>query len=436
VAALVVACAACGGLVDAEDTTADAASDGSSLEGSPDSTVADAAGADVKTDSSRDASPSPDTSTRDAGHARDAREPSDASAAHDVREARDAREAGDVHDAGDVRDVGTMPMSCNDDCALGQQECSLLPQVCTYDDAGFTIGCQPQVEGVWTCVVASTGCTVWGQAAGCSPDVPCCLACDPGACPLGDTGEPCQQDTDCASDACDAIAHQCVSSQCADHRQDGTESDIDCGGLLCDACGGGKRCLNNLDCRAAEYCSSSHVCVGPIPDAATPPPCQDACVLGDQECSLLPQVCTYDGAGFTVSCEAPGEGTWTCVAGSAGCTVWAAGAACSAAGPCCAGCQQVTCDAGVGSLCWSCPPGSSGQPCEQDTDCVSNACDALSHACTTSQCADQRQDGLETDVDCGGPDCTPCLRGQRCLSNRDCLPGNICVNNGYWDVCN
>ena len=90
---------------------------------------------------------------------------------------------------------------------------------------------------------------------------------------------------------------------------------------------------------------------------------------------------------------------------------------------------------GCGPLCWSCPPGSDGRPCEQDTDCVSGACDAAGHECVASQCADHRQDGVETDVDCGGPVCAPCGVGQGCQSNRDCQPGHVCVNNGYRNAC-
>jgi hypothetical protein len=430
-AMLFVAITGCGGLLATDDAPV-GPSDASSLEASGDSTVTSPDGDDsaAATDTSVEASSSPEASAQDAA---------DASMADDATESGDA---GDAADAPADSPIDAPRPFCDDACALGDQECSPLPQVCTYDDAGHTVGCQPQGQGVWTCVTGSTGCSVWASGVACSADIPCCVTCEQGVCPLGSLGDPCRQDTDCASDACDAVAHVCISSRCADHRQDGDEADVDCGGSLCDSCQGGQRCRSNGDCQPGHVClgGSVRLCSGSAPppadasatDAAS---CSDECAVGDQGCSLLPQVCTYDDAGFTASCDAPGEGHWTCVLGSAGCAVWAPGASCGSAAACCAGCAQVACDAGAGPLCWSCPPGSDGRPCEQDTECVSGACDAVGHECVSGQCADHRQDGVETDVDCGGPVCAPCGVGQGCQSNRDCQPGHVCVNNGYRNAC-
>ena len=106
---------------------------------------------------------------------------------------------------------------------------------------------------------------------------------------------------------------------------------------------GGERCRSSGDCQAGSVClgGSIRFCNGPPPadaSASDAGSCADECAVGDRECSLLPQVCTYDDAGFTASCDAPGEGAWTCVVGSAGCAVWAPGAACGAGATCCAGC--------------------------------------------------------------------------------------------------
>ncbi len=116
-------------------------------------------------------------------------------------------------------------------------------------------------QSIWTCVVGDAGCAVWDEGLACRSDVPCCVPCmyefD---CPLGSIGDPCQQDTDCAFDACDALTHQCVSDPCRDHRQDGQESDVDCGGQECGACLTGQRCQSNFDCQSGHLCAPSHLC--------------------------------------------------------------------------------------------------------------------------------------------------------------------------------
>jgi hypothetical protein len=75
-----------------------------------------------------------------------------------------------------------------------------------------------------------------------------------------------------------------------------------------------------------------------------------------------------------------------------------------------------------GGTCPTCPL---AKNCNVDTDCTSNACDALSLTCVASQCADQRKDGNETDVDCGGGTCPTCNVGQMCQVNSDCAT-NVC----------
>jgi hypothetical protein len=290
---LVVTCAACGGLLHTDDAPVEPAADASSLEASSDSTVACPVGDDAAAaDASFEASPPPEASTNDA---------SDASDAADAREAADAGDASDATSDSSAFDAAPVHSPCLDACGLGDQECGRLPQVCTYDDAGFTVGCASQGLGVWTCVVGATGCTVWANGVTCLSDVPCCVTCEQGICPLGSVGDPCEQNTDCASNACDAVIHVCVSSQCADHRQDGLESDVDCGGY-CDGCRGGQGCQSSGDCQPSEVCIR-HVCSGTggwpfdasARDAAEEPsPCADECTVGDQGCSLLPQVCTYD----------------------------------------------------------------------------------------------------------------------------------------------
>jgi hypothetical protein len=81
---------------------------------------------------------------------------------------------------------------------------------------------------------------------------PLCHPCDLGA--------KCAVDADCVSAACDAVIHECIAEQCQDHQTDGDESDVDCGGTTCDACGQGKKCNSSFDCRAGHPCAVSKVC--------------------------------------------------------------------------------------------------------------------------------------------------------------------------------
>jgi hypothetical protein len=75
-----------------------------------------------------------------------------------------------------------------------------------------------------------------------------------------------------------------------------------------------------------------------------------------------------------------------------------------------------------GGVCPGCDPGKS---CLGDGDCKWQACDAISFICISNQCADRHMDGRETDVDCGGGTCKPCNVGEHCFSNFDCY-GSVC----------
>lgn len=74
----------------------------------------------------------------------------------------------------------------------------------------------------------------------------------------------------------------------------------------------------------------------------------------------------------------------------------------------------------------TCSPCATGSPCNTNADCSTDACDVDSLFCVSSQCEDGQQDGEETDVDCGGPACNPCLLGAKCDANFDCEGGLFC----------
>jgi hypothetical protein len=187
--------------------------------------------------------------TSDAGH--------DAPTSMDAAEGRDAGEdAEDAHAEAKAKDAGRPHAPC-DQCDTGDQECAPVPGVCK-DDAGFVVSC---TTAIWTCVLGDAGCAVWAEPAACRSDVPCCVPCEyEFDCPLGSIGTVCEQDTDCAFNSCNALTHVCNSSQCGDHREDGSETDIDCGGFICNPCQRGQGCQANYDCIGGSFCNSSHVC--------------------------------------------------------------------------------------------------------------------------------------------------------------------------------
>jgi hypothetical protein len=74
----------------------------------------------------------------------------------------------------------------------------------------------------------------------------------------------------------------------------------------------------------------------------------------------------------------------------------------------------------------SCPPCASSKLCLSASDCVSKSC-VLNRCAASVGCGDGIRDGTETDVDCGGGGpCAPCGFNQLCLAPRDCASG-VCL---------
>ncbi len=73
-------------------------------------------------------------------------------------------------------------------------------------------------------------------------------------------------------------------------------------------------------------------------------------------------------------------------------------------------------DCGGGS-CNSCDI---GKKCNEDKDCSTNSCDSSTKICQITSCTDSIKNGFETDVDCGGKDCSSCIVGKSCTANSDC----------------
>lgn len=69
-----------------------------------------------------------------------------------------------------------------------------------------------------------------------------------------------------------------------------------------------------------------------------------------------------------------------------------------------------------------CSPCSAGASCHKDADCASSSCAKTLH-CAASQCDDEILNGNETDVDCGGSACSGCAELAACTAGSDCASG-------------
>jgi hypothetical protein len=71
-------------------------------------------------------------------------------------------------------------------------------------------------------------------------------------------GTPCTSDATCASRTC-STAKVCTAARSDDRLENGTETDVDCGGAAAPRCAEGKKCLTDADCNGA--CSYAGTCV-------------------------------------------------------------------------------------------------------------------------------------------------------------------------------
>ena len=119
-----------------------------------------------------------------------------------------------------------------------------------------------------------------------------------------DTGGKCASAGDCTSKHCDTGAtNKCLAPTFTDTIQNGTETDVDCGGTVGHECAAGLACLVGSDC-ASTGCNYDKKCA---PKAScTPQHGGDTCKSGDGNAteSCCTQVTvpgsTFTGASFTV----------------------------------------------------------------------------------------------------------------------------------------
>lgn len=83
-------------------------------------------------------------------------------------------------------------------------------------------------------------------------------------------------------------------------------------------------------------------------------------------------------------------------------------------------------DVDCGGDCDGC---ANGDNCLLGSDCDSGFCNA-SNKCAEPRCDDSLKNGYETDVDCGGSKCKKCDVGKYCNENRDCKTNNCDASTG------
>ena len=219
--------------------------------------------------------------------------------------------------------------------------------------------------------------------------------------PPTDSGPPaadCTKAADCPSKVCDIPKGKCVEATCKDGVRNGTETDTDCGGGVCDQCQPLKSCANPNDC-------TSGVCLA---YQCRAPACDDSVKNGpetDTDCGGPCAKC-----GIAKRCNGPADcETDVCVGGRC-------------ARPFCSDGVKNNAETDVDCGGGSCPRCSDAKSCLTGADCTSNVCadTGTGLKCQPPSCTDGIKNGTESDVDCGGAGCPGCAVGKVCRAGTDC----------------
>ncbi len=188
---------------------------------------------------------------------------------------------------------------------------------------------------------------------------------------------------------------------CVDGKQNGDETDLDCGGATC------------AKCEVFDGCSLGRDCVTGVCGGGTcqAPTCTDKVQNGRETGVDCGAGCP--GCGTGEDCNVPSD----CVSGVCNDGTCAA--------PTCADHVMNGSETGVdcGGTCEkNCEP---GDGCNVGGDCTSGVC--TNHVCQLPTCVDAVMNGNESDVDCGGGACKACVPGDDCGVPSDCT-SNVCTN--------
>ncbi|MGC4070716.1 MAG: hypothetical protein QM784_39800 [Polyangiaceae bacterium] len=230
-------------------------------------------------------------------------------------------------------------------------------------------------------------------------------------------GKRCQVDDDCTSHVCNAGTGLCQAQSCTDNRLNQNETDVDCGGS-CGGCATNKKCLVGGDC-TDKVCGSNHTC--------SLPSCTDEVKNGQEGGKDCGVACA--GQCKTPPCD--------CAVGSTcnnneDCAEKICGSSGFCLPPSCTDKAQngTETDTDCGGSCTT--KCAAGQSCSVTSDCAQTIANTLctNKICTPPGCTDKIKSGQETDVDCGGPQCTPCALDKTCKVDSDCDP----ITSGNCDI--
>ncbi|MDB4941831.1 MAG: Tryptophan synthase alpha chain [Labilithrix sp.] len=223
----------------------------------------------------------------------------------------------------------------------------------------------------------------------------------------------CAKSSDCTSGVCNLATKLCEAPTCKDGVKNAAETDIDCGGGVCGKCDTTKACKVAGDCTNAV--------------------CRD--VGKGLQCQAPSNT---DGVknGLETGIDCGGTGNPKC----------ADGQGCSAKSDCTSSyckvsvCSPVTPDDGVqngnetdvdcgGEGAKSC---ADTKMCLVDADCTSTVCkdtgDGTGLRCQVPSPTDNKKNGVETDVDCGGAGNPTCASGKTCVVGGDCASAGCDYN--------
>ncbi len=259
-----------------------------------------------------------------------------------------------------------------------------------------------------------------------------------------DAGVPCSADSDCP-----AVEGECFLAKCAIESgkmgvcEQGTkqigvpvakQTPGDCLLVVCDGSGGTTTADDDADVPSDDGNDCTLPCKLGVPNVVA--------AAGMSCASNGGTVC--DGAGSCIACNVDSD----CKDGMTVCLSHAC-----VAPSCMDGSKNgAEADVDCGGDCAGC---AIGKTCSSDGDCASNACDGgghcvvcnldsdcndaakvcVTHVCIPAPtCVDGWADGSETDVDCGGPTCSPCSNGLKCKNASDCGSG-VCGGFAHCVAC-